>query len=417
MTATRQPVGSAEPVAPPRAWRIVLLLGSLIALGPLSIDMYLPALPDLTGDLSATPSEVQLTLTGVLVGLGLGQLLIGPLADVYGRRRPLLAGIALHVATSLLCAVAPTIAVLDVLRVLQGVGAAAASVVAMAVVRDLFTGAAAAAVISRLVMVMGLAPVLAPSLGSAVLEVGSWRTVFVALAGLGLVIGGVAVVGLTETLPAERRTAGGLRPTLRGYGVLLRDRRLVGFMVVASLTMAAVFAYVSGAPFVLQEGFGLDERTFGVVFGAGAIGLIASSQLNVTLLRRFPPGVILSAALVVAAVAGLVLLLDAVTGAFGILGILVPLWVVLAMVALCGPNATALALAEHGERAGAASALLGASQFVVGALVAPLAGLGEAGSAVPMAATIAGALVAAAVLVRLVLGPAPAFTTRPRLSV
>ena len=417
MTATRQPVGSAEPVAPPRAWRIVLLLGSLIALGPLSIDMYLPALPDLTGDLSATPSEVQLTLTGVLVGLGLGQLLIGPLADVYGRRRPLLAGIALHVATSLLCAVAPTIAVLDVLRVLQGVGAAAASVVAMAVVRDLFTGAAAAAVISRLVMVMGLAPVMAPSLGSAVLEVGSWRTVFVVLAGLGLLLGGVAVVGLTETLPAERRTAGGLRPTLRGYGVLLRDRRLVGFMVVASLTMAAVFAYVSGAPFVLQEGFGLDERTFGVVFGAGAIGLIASSQLNVTLLRRFPPGVILSAALAVAAVAGLVLLLDAVTGAFGILGILVPLWVVLAMVALCGPNATALALAEHGERAGAASALLGASQFVVGALVAPLAGLGEAGSAVPMAATIAGALVAAAVLVRLVLGPAPAFTTRPRLSV
>ena len=180
--------------------------------------------------------------------------------------------------------------VLDVLRVLQGVGAAAASVVAMAVVRDLFTGRAAAAVISRLVMVMGLAPVLAPSLGSAVLEVGSWRTVFVVLAGLGVLIGLLAVFALKETLPPERRAAPGLRTTLQGYGVLLRDPSLVGFMMVASLTMAAVFAYVSGASFVLQDGFGLDGRTFGLLFGVGAVALIVSSQVNVALLRRFAPG-------------------------------------------------------------------------------------------------------------------------------
>jgi len=383
----------------------VLLLGSLIALGPLSIDLYLPALPDLTGDLSASPSAVQLTLTGMLIGLGVGQLVIGPLTDIYGRRRPLLVGITVHVAASLLCAVAPSIVVLDALRVLQGVGAAAASVVAMAVVRDLFTGSAAASVISRLVMVMGLAPVLAPSLGSAVLEVGSWRTVFLVLAGLGVLLFTLALVALRETLPAERRAAPGVRQTLRGYGVLLRDPTLVGFMMVASLTMAAVFAYVSGASFVLQDGFGLDERTFGLVFGVGAIGLIASSQVNIALLRRVEPGAILSTALTVAALAGIVLLVDAVTGAGGIVGVLVPLWVILAMVALCGPNATALALAQHGDRAGAASALLGASQFAVGALIAPLTGLGEAGSAVPMAATIAGALSLAAVLVRLVLRP------------
>ena len=175
-TATA-PLEYAEPAALTRPWRVVLLLGSLIALGPLSIDLYLPALPDLTNDLTASPSSVQLTLTGMLVGLGLGQLIIGPLTDIYGRRRPLLAGIAVNVVTALLCAIAPTVLVLDVLRVLQGIGAAAASVVAMAVVRDLFTGRAAAAVISRLVMVMGLAPVLAPSLGSAVLGIGSWRTV------------------------------------------------------------------------------------------------------------------------------------------------------------------------------------------------------------------------------------------------
>jgi DHA1 family bicyclomycin/chloramphenicol resistance-like MFS transporter len=399
----------AEPVAPARPWRVVLLLGSLIALGPLSIDLYLPALPDLTDDLSASPSSVQLTLTGVLVGLGLGQLVIGPLTDIYGRRRPLLVGIAVHVVTALLCAVAPTILVLDVLRVLQGVGAAAATVVAMAVVRDLFTGRAAAAVISRLVMVMGLAPVVAPSLGSAVLEVGSWRAVFVVLAGLGVLLGVLAALALKETLPPERRAASGLRTSLQAYGVLLRDRSLVGFMLVASLTMAAVFAYVSGASFVLQDGFGLDRRTFGLVFAVGAVALIVSSQVNVALLRRFGPGTILSTALTVAAVSGAVMLVAAVTGRGGLLGIMIPIWVVMAMVALCGPNATALALAQHGERAGAAAALLGAAQFTIGAAIAPLTGLGVAGSAVPMAATIAGALLLAAVLVRLVLRP-PAVT-------
>jgi MFS transporter, DHA1 family, multidrug resistance protein len=406
VTVTAPPLELTEPVAPAKPWRIVLLLGSLIALGPLSIDLYLPALPALADDLDAGPSAVQLTLTGVLVGLALGQLLIGPLADMYGRKRPLVIGIAVHVVASLLCAAAPTIGILDALRFLQGAGAAAASVVAMAVVRDLFTGNVAAAVISRLVMVMALAPVLAPSLGSAVLELGSWRVVFVVLAGLGVLIGLLAVLALKETLPPSRRAAPGLRSTLRGYGALLRDPVLVGFMMIASLTMAAVFAYVSGASFVLQDGFGVDERTFGILFGVGAVGLIISSQLNVVLLRRFTPAVILSTALSVAAVAGLVLLFDAVTGAGGLLGILAPIWVLLSMVALCGPNATALALAEHGERAGAAAALLGAGQFTVGAAIAPLAGLGEAGSAVPMAATIAGSIVLAAVLARVVLRPA-----------
>lgn len=393
----------ARPEAPARPWRIVLLLGSLIALGPLSIDLYLPALPGLADDLDVGPSSAQLTLTGVLVGLALGQLLVGPLADIYGRRRPLLLGISAHVVASLLCAAAPTIEVLHALRVLQGAGAAAASVVAMAVVRDLFTGSAAAAVISRLIMVMALAPVLAPSLGSVVLTFGSWRTVFVVLAGLGVLIGLLAAAGLTETLPAERRSAPGLRPVLRGYATLLRDPVLVGFMLIASLTMAAVFAYVSGASFVLQDGFGVDEQTFGVLFGVGAVGLILASQANVLLLRHFSPAAILSAALGVAALAGVVLLLDAVTGAGGLLGILVPTWVVLAMVALSGPNATALALADHGQRAGATAALLGAAQFAIGAVAAPVVGLGEAGSAVPMAATMAGALVLAAVLAQVVL--------------
>src|SRR3954451_3693652 len=415
MTTTATAPQYAEPAAAPtRPWRVVVLLGSLIALGPLSIDLYLPALPDLTHDLGASPSSVQVTLTGILVGLGLGQLVIGPLTDVYGRRRPLLTGIAVNVASSLLCAVAPTIVVLDILRVLQGVGAAAATVVAMAVVRDLFTGRAAAAVISRLVMVMGLAPVLAPTLGSAVLQVGSWRMVFLVLAGLGVLIGLLAAFKLGETLPPERRTAPGLRATLQGYGVLLRDPSLIGFMAVASLTMAAVFAYVSGASFVLQDGFGLDARTFGLLFSVGAVGLIVFSQVNVVLLRRFSPAMILSTALSIGALDGVVLLFNALTGTGGLLGIMIPVWVIMAMVALCGPNATALALSEHGERAGGAAALLGAAQFATGAAIAPLTGLGEAGSAVPMAAAISGSLLLAAVLVRLVLRAAAAPTPDER---
>ncbi|WP_459643479.1 multidrug effflux MFS transporter [Kineococcus sp. NUM-3379] len=385
-----------------RRWRIVVVLGSLIAIGPLSIDMYLPALPALTQDLDASASAVQLTLTGMLVGMGLGQLLIGPLSDAYGRRRPLIAGIALHILTSVLCAMAPSIATLGALRVLQGVGVAAASVVAMAVVRDLFTGSAAAAILSRLILIMGLAPVLAPSLGGVVLAAGSWRTVFLTLGVLGALLLLVAVLALKETLPAERRVAAGVRPTLRAYAELLRDRTLVGLMLVAGLTMAAVFAYVGGASFVLQEGFGLDEQTFALVFGAGAVFLVVASQVNVALLQRFSPGAILTAALTAGALAGVALVVTAATGLGGMLGILVPLWVVLAVVALCGPNAAAVALSRHGERAGAAAALLGASQFGLGSVIAPLTGLGERGSALPMALAIAGALLVAAVLARLV---------------
>lgn len=394
------PARAEDAAPPPRRWAVVLVLGTLIALGPLSIDMYLPALPLITEDLAASPSAVQLSLTGMLGGLGLGQLVIGPLSDAWGRRRPLMAGIGLHVVASLACAAAPSIEVLVVLRLVQGVGVAATSVIALAVVRDLFTGRAAAATLSQLILVMGVAPVLAPALGGAVLQAGSWRTVFVVLAGVGLLMLGLACWGLGETLPVERRIDVGVRTTLGAYGELLRDAVLVRLVLVAGLTMAAVFAYVAGASFVLQEGFGLDEQTFAWVFGAGAVSLIAASQLNVVLLRRLSPETILLGALTIGALAGAALVATAATGAGGILGILAPLWIILAVVALCGPNASAIALSRHDRRAGAAAAILGATQFTLGALAAPLAGLGPNGSAVPMAVVIAAALGAGAVLAR-----------------
>ncbi|GAA4925741.1 multidrug effflux MFS transporter [Streptomonospora halophila] len=387
----------AEPTGLQRL-RLILVLGALVALAPLTIDMYLPALPEIGRDLQAPSSAVQLTLTGTLLGLGLGQLLIGPLADSVGRRIPLISGTVLHICASLLCLVAPNIAVLGVLRVVQGVGAAATMVVALAVVRDLFSGRAAATTLSRLMLVMGAAPVLAPTLGSTVLVAGSWRWVFGALAVLGVVLLVVAVLALRETLPPERRIAGEVLPVLRTYRSLLTDRDFVVLVLVASLAMSALFSYVSGASFVLQEQYGLDQQQFGFVFGAGAIAVIGASQLNVVVLNRLSAERIVLYALVAAVVFGAVLMTVAFTGAGGIVGLMIPLWCMLGAVGFVMPNAPALALSRHGEAAGTAAALLGAGQFGLGALIAPLVGvLGNDGPA--MATTMTGgALVALALL-------------------
>ncbi|SCL72874.1 MFS transporter, DHA1 family, bicyclomycin/chloramphenicol resistance protein [Micromonospora peucetia] len=412
MTATAHaPEGPAAPLTPGELMssrqrlRLVLVLGSLIAVGPLTIDMYLPALPAIVADFHTTSAAVQLTLTGTLAGLALGQLLIGPLSDAVGRRAPLIAGIALHIVASLLCVFAPSIAVLGVLRVVQGLGVAAASVVAMAVVRDLFDGAAFAKLLSRLLLVMGAAPILAPTLGGGLLRWTDWRGVFVALAAFGLLLVVVAAVGLRETLPADRRQRGGVVATMAVYGSLLRDRTFVGLVLVAGLAMAALFAYVAGSSFVLQEQYGLDEQQFGLAFGAGAVGLIAATQYNVRLLRRHSSQRILVVALAVGSVAGLAMVAFAVTGFGGLPSLLVSLWVVLAAAGLAMPNAPALALSRHGEAAGTASALLGAVQFGVGALAAPLVGVLGTG-AVAMAVVVAGGMVAATVVLLVVVRPA-----------
>ena len=404
MTLTPDRVPEAVPDTRGGRLRLVLVLGAFIALGPLTIDMYLPALPTITDELLTTVAIVQLTLTGTLLGLGLGQLLIGPLADRFGRKRPLLAGAAVHVVASLLCIVAPTVEVLGGLRVLQGLGAAAGSVIAMAIVRDLYTGRAAATLLSRLILVMGAAPVLAPTLGSWVLGFTSWRGVFGVLALYALVLLPIAFRALPETLPPHRRVTSGVAGTLRTYGTLLRDRTFVGLVLVAGLAMSAVMSYVSGASFVFQEQFGLDQQQFGLAFGSGAIWLIAATQLNPVLLRRFEPRQLLLGAVGAGAVAGLLLLAVASSGAGGLLGVLLPLWLVLFTVGLALPNAPAVALARHGETAGTAAALLGAVQFSVGALVSPLVGvLGN--DATAMGALVAGGLVLSLLVLVVVVRP------------
>jgi DHA1 family bicyclomycin/chloramphenicol resistance-like MFS transporter len=400
----RPSAAAVTDVARPGAARTALVLGGFVALGPLTIDTYLPALPTITRELETTSAAVQLTLTGTLIGLALGQLVLGPLSDALGRRRPLLAGTALHVLASLLVLVAPSLAVLGALRVLQGVGTAAGAVIAIAIVRDLYDGRAAATMLSRLFLVLGVAPVLAPTIGGELLRITSWRGIFALLAVYGVLMIVVGARMLPETLPPERRQNSGVRGTLAGYRGLFGDRAYVGLVLVAGLTMAGLFSYVSGSSFVYQGEFGLDEQQFGLLFGAGAFWLIAATQLNPVLLRRWSPQQLLVAGTVTGAAAGAALVTLAGTGTGGLPAVVGALWVVLFGCGLALPNAPALALSRHGDAAGTAAALLGAIQFGVGALVSPVVGL-LGNDAVAMGSVVVTALVLAIAVLVFVVRP------------
>ena len=366
--------------------QLVVVLGALMAIGPLTIDTYLPALPQLSAEMGATDSQAQLTITGLLLGLGLGQLIIGPLSDTVGRRRPLLAGLAAHGLMSVLCALAPSIGLLSATRTLQGVAGAAVSVVVMAIVRDLFTGVRAAQLLSRLMLVLGLAPILAPSLGSALLTVTSWRGIFVVLAVAAVALWVLAWRALPETLPPYRRQPATVRGSLRSYRQLFADRTFLVMVAVAGLAFATLFAYIAGGPFILQGRFGLSPQEFGVAFSANAAGMILMTQLNPVLVARFGPVRVMSFAVLVAASGAVALLVTNLTGFGGLAGFLVPIAVILSAAGLTVPNAPAIALSRHGEVAGTAAALLGAAQFLIAGSVAPLVGALDDGSGVPMAA-------------------------------
>src|SRR4051812_41947043 len=359
----------------PSRVRMITVLGALVALGPLTIDMYLPALPKIADDLSVSSSVAQLTLTGTLAGLALGQLIVGPLSDSLGRRRPMMVGIVLHMLASMLCLFAPNIAVLGVARGLQGMGAAAAMVVAIAVVGDLYAESVAATVMSRLMLVLGVAPVVAPSLGAAVLLKASWHWVFAALVILagGLLL--LAALALPETPPMSPRRPLQGRGLAAPYLELLRDARFVILVLVAALGMSGLFAYIAGASFVLQGHYGLDQQAFALVFGAGAVALIGATQLNVVLLRRFEPQTIVLWALAAAVLAGVVFVGVSYEHIGGLTGFVVPVWFILAAMGLVIPNAPAVALSRHPDAAGTSAALLGAAQFGLGAAVAPLVGV------------------------------------------
>ena len=369
--------------------QLVLVLGALSAIGPLTIDLYLPALPQLSAELGATDVQAQTTITGLLVGLGLGQLVIGPLSDAFGRRRPLLLGLTAHAAASVLCALAPSIAMLAVTRSLQGVAGAAVAVVAMAMVRDLFSGNQAAQLLSRLILVLGVAPILAPSFGSALLEITSWRGIFAVLAVITVALIAVAYLALPETLPPARRIPASVRSSLQAYAGLFRDGTFLVLVAISALVFATLFAYIAGSSFILQGMFGLTPQQFGLAFSANAVGLILATQLNPVLLRSFPSMKILAAAVAVAFVGSVALVVTSLTGFGGLAGFMIPLAVIISAVGFSFPNAPAVALSRHGRTAGTAAALLGSANFTVGGLIAPVVGALDNGTALPLAAIMA----------------------------
>jgi MFS transporter, DHA1 family, multidrug resistance protein len=379
--AADQTVEPAAPAARParRLW-LLAVLGALSAFGPLSMDMYLPSTPTIAASLHAGQSLVQLTLSGCLAGLAVGQLIAGPVSDGMGRKKPLLAGLAGFVVLSIACAAAPDIWALIVFRFLQGTAGATGVVLSLAIVRDRYEGTELARVLGSLTLVFGLAPVLAPVIGGQILRFTDWRGVFGVLAVVGLALL-VASWFLPETLPPERRTRSRLRQLRDDSRKLLRDRQYAGYTLTVTLGTAALISYISSLPFIVEDGYHDSPQLFSLFFTVNAIGLMAMAQVGARLVRRLPVSRVVLISLVAMAAGGLCFMAVALTGHQPLAVLLVPLFVFVAAFGMVRPNATALALADQGVIAGTASAWLGALPFLLGAILSPLAGLGGQGGA------------------------------------
>ncbi len=345
----------------------ILALGVLSAFGPLSIDLYLPGLPQVAQDLQVSPGGVALTLTACTVGLGAGQLIVGPLSDRWGRRAPLLAGVALFTAFSVVCALAQTLPLLVGARFVQALGGSAGIVLARAVARDLRSGPELVRLYSLMFAVNGLAPVLAPLLGGQLMRVASWRIAFVALAVLGVLIFALVWRVVPESLPSAQRHRGGLVHAAGAYRMLLRDRQFVAQVLIGAFAFAALFAYISAAPFVLQDHYGFSEQLFSVAFATNAVGLVLGT--------RVAERVGLPRGLVVLLTGSVAVLLSGPTG-LGLALLLPGFFAVGTAIGLCQPIVTAQAMQAHRHAAGAASALLGATQFIIGGAVGAVAAHG-----------------------------------------
>lgn len=386
-----------EQRTPPRHPGVLIALGALTTLGPISTDLYLPTLPGLGRDLGVSDSLTQLTMSACMVGLALGQLVAGPLSDRSGRRRPLLAGLTVFAVTSLLCALAPNLWLLVALRLIQGLAGAAGLVISRAMVRDLYSGDRAVRVFSSLMAVTGLAPVVAPLAGGQLARITDWRGTFWVLAGIAVVLL-LAAAFLPETLaPEARHRATGL---VASFAVLGRDRVFVGYVLVLALGGSALFTYIGLSSFVLQDQYGIGATTYSLIFAANSVGIVITSNINRVVVRRCGPRRMLATGLTCGLTGGLIALTASLTGA-GLPMLLPGLFLVVSGVGFSMPNSTALGMERHGERAGAASALLGTLQFLSGALVPPLLSSGGATDLVMAAGVSASYLAATLVLLTL----------------
>lgn len=390
------PASKLEPVSLPmnrtkRLW-IAAILGSLVSFGPLSLDMYLPALPVLAQDMQTSTSMTQLSLTACMVGLSLGQLFAGPISDVRGRRTPLLVGLVVYAIASILCAVAPSIWSFVLLRFVQGLAGATGIVIARAMVRDMFSGVEMTKFFALLMLVNGVAPIAAPIIGGQMMLFTSWEGIFVALALIGVLMMIVVFFGLSESLPAEKRSPGGLANTLSTFGRLIKDRTFMGFALSQGLVSSAMFAYISGSSFVFQEIHGVTPTEYSLIFAVNGLGIIIASQVTGRLAGKISEKKLFVYGLAQATFGGVALfamiLIDG-----SLLMLLVPLFLVISSVGIVSSTGFSLAMQNQSKAAGSASALQGLITFSSGGLVAPLVGLGGSGTAVPMGIVIAAATI------------------------
>lgn len=367
---------------------LTMALGALMAIAPLATDLYLPGLPALAGDLGSGMGAAQATVTVSLFGMGIGQLFFGPLSDAVGRRWPAILATAGHGLLSVLCALVQNIELLLVLRLVQGFCGAAAMVVVMAVVRDISAGRAAGVLMSRLMLVMGVAPVLGPTLGGALLLLTDWRGIFIALAALAAVISAFAYWRLPESLEHERRNDFRFGPVLRSYAAVLRDRIFVAVLIAAAATSTGMFAFISASPFIYQEVYGVGEQAYAALFGMNALCMVVGTQINPLLLRRWAPPKILLLAVVWMTLWATVAIIGVIT-TDNMWLFAIPMAVFQFGLGLVNPNTQVIGLHAHGARAGAAAAVLGAGRFMVAGLLAPMVGRFGGDSAVPLCVVMA----------------------------
>ncbi|WP_284645760.1 multidrug effflux MFS transporter [Paenibacillus silviterrae] len=369
------------------AVRLALLLGLFSTLGPFTIDMYLPAFPQIVERFGTTASLVQLSLTACLLGLGIGQLVMGSLSDVYGRRKPLLISMVIYIVAALACAISPNIWLLILSRLVQGFVASAGIVISRAIARDLFSGHELTKFFSLLLLVGNLGPLVAPVTGSGVLALTSWVGVFIALALLGAYLLAMTKWNLQETLPVERRSPSNFTQQLRNYGTLLRDRSFTGYMLAQGIMIAGVFAYVSGTPFIYQNIYGVSPTVFALLFGSNGISLIIGSQLVGRMAHRVSEQTFLLFGLGLAGAASIAVLLVAMLHG-PLYALVIPLGFFVAAIGITSTAAFPLAMESQGHMAGSAAALMGVIPFLLGAVVSPLVGIAGESTAVPLGVII-----------------------------
>jgi DHA1 family bicyclomycin/chloramphenicol resistance-like MFS transporter len=378
---------------------LILLLGSLTALGPFSIDMYLPGFPAIAKDLHTTVARVSLSLSGFFIGISVGQLLYGPLLDRFGRKKPLYIGLMVYIISSIGCAYATSIDALIILRFIQAVGSCAAAVASIAMVRDLFPLNENAKVFALLMLVVGVSPMIAPTVGGYVTTAFGWHSVFIVLMLLGLVNLLASIFGLPDSYKPDPTISLKPRPIITNFLAVLKEPQFYTYALTGSVAFAGLFAYVAGSPLLFMDIYAVSEETYGWIFAFLSIGLIGSSQLNTLLLRKYSSEQLIFAALICQAVTGIVFLVGSINGWFGLPETIALLFIFLGCLGFASPNTSALSLAPFSKNAGSASALMGAVQMGLGTIASVGVSLFDTRSSLPMVAIMAStSLIALAIL-------------------